>query len=203
MKLYAELPGRAARQLLADVLALGWIAGFTWLAESTREEILRLRTPANALLNAGAAIGDAFAEAARTAARVPFFGAQLAAALRGGEAAGHSLSGVGAQQIGQISTLATTTGALVTLLGLMPPLALWLPLRVYYARTAGAAAAARAHDPDLLALRALTRVSVRRLHTVSEAPAASWRRSDPDVIRRLAGLELGRLGLRDNGGNRE
>jgi hypothetical protein len=84
MKLYAELPGRAARQLLADVLALGWIAGFAWLAESTREEILRLRMPANALLNAGAAIGDAFAEAARTAARVPFFGAQLAAARRPG-----------------------------------------------------------------------------------------------------------------------
>jgi hypothetical protein len=156
MKLYAERPGRAARQLLADLLALAWLAGFGWAAAAARELMLRLQVPANSLTNAGTSIGDAFAGAARTAAKVPFVGAQLAAALDTGRAAGQSLAGVGEQQLTTIAELATGTAVLV----------------------------------------ALTAVSVRRLRAVTEDPASGWRRNDPDVVRRLAALELRRLGLR-------
>ncbi|MDT7670941.1 MAG: hypothetical protein QOC74_3724, partial [Pseudonocardiales bacterium] len=67
MKLYAERPGRVARQLLADLLGLAWLAGFGWAAAGARELMLRLQVPANSLTNAGTSIGDAFAGAARTA----------------------------------------------------------------------------------------------------------------------------------------
>lgn len=196
MKLYAELPGRAARQLLADLLAVGWLAGFGALAEQARQLLLALRAPASGLADAGTRIGDVFAGAARTAGRTPLVGDQLAAALDGGQAAGRALAGVGEQQVALISALATGTAALVLLLGVLPVLVLWLPLRLRYARAAGAAAASRTGAPDLLALRALTRVPVRRLHAVADDPAAGWRRADPDVVRQLAALELRRLGLR-------
>jgi hypothetical protein len=196
MKLYAELPGRAARQLLADLLAVGWLAGFGALAEQARQLLLALRAPASGLADAGTRIGDVFASAARTAGRTPLVGDQLAAALDGGQAAGRALVGVGEQQVALISALATGTAALVLLLGVLPVLVLWLPLRLRYARAAGAAAASRTGAPDLLALRALTRVPVRRLHAVADDPAAGWRRADPDVVRQLAALELRRLGLR-------
>jgi hypothetical protein len=196
MKLYAERPGRAARQLLADLLAVGWLAGIGWLAERSRQLMLQLQTPATGLTNAGTQIADAFASAARTAARVPFVGNQLAAALDTGRAAGQSLAGVGEQQLNAISMLATGTAGLVLLTGVMPVLVLWLPLRIHYARMAGAAAASRERDLDLLALRALTGTSVRRLRAVTEDPASGWRRGDPEVVRKLAAVELRRLGLR-------
>ncbi|MDT7751072.1 MAG: hypothetical protein QOD96_4734 [Pseudonocardiales bacterium] len=196
MKLYAERPGRVARQLLADLLGLAWLAGFGWAAAGARELMLRLQVPANSLTNAGTSIGDAFAGAARTAAKVPFVGAQLAAALDTGRAAGQSLAGVGEQQLTTIAELATGTAVLVALVGALPALVLWLPLRIRYARLAGAAVACRERNADLLALRALTAVSVRRLRAVTEDPASGWRRNDPDVVRRLAALELRRLGLR-------
>ncbi|MDT7682989.1 MAG: hypothetical protein QOG57_3299 [Pseudonocardiales bacterium] len=196
MKLYAERPGRVARQLLADLLGLAWLAGFGWAAAGARELMLRLQVPANSLTNAGTSIGDAFAGAARTAAKVPFVGAQLAAALDTGRAAGQSLAGVGEQQLTTIAELATGTAVLVALVGALPALVLWLPLRIRYARLAGAAVACRERNADLLALRALTAVAVRRLRAVTEDPASGWRRNDPDVVRRLAALELRRLGLR-------
>jgi hypothetical protein len=85
---------------------------------------------------------------------------------------------------------------LVAMVGVLPALVIWLPLRIRYARLAGAAVACRERDADLLALRALTSVPVRRLRTVTDDPASSWRRGDPDVVRALAALELRRLGLR-------
>jgi hypothetical protein len=196
VKLYAERPARLARQLLADVLALGWLAGVGRVAEGARELMLTLRAPATGLSRAGAGISDAFASAARTAAKVPFVGDQLAAALDTGRAAGQSLVGLGEQQYSTVTMLATGTAALVALAGATPVLLTWLPLRVHYARTAGAAVATRDRDFGLLALRALTRSPVRRLRAVSEAPADAWRRGDPEVIRRLASVELRRLGLR-------
>lgn len=196
MRFYAELPGRCARQLLADGLAAGWLAGFGWLAYQARELVLRLRAPASGLVDAGGTVGDAFAGAARTAARMPLVGEQLAEALRAGEAAGRSLTGSGQQQLELVSTVAAWTAVLIVIVGVLPPLTLWLPLRVHYARSAGAAVASRERDADLLALRALTRVPVRRLRTVADDPAAAWRRADPDVVRGLAALELRRLGLR-------
>ncbi|HWN32842.1 MAG TPA: hypothetical protein VNP03_08855 [Pseudonocardia sp.] len=185
-----------ARQLLADVLALGWLAGFGFAAEQGRALMLRLQAPATGLTNAGTGISDAFAGAARTAAKVPFVGAQLAAALDTGRAAGQSLAGVGEGQLSTIASLATGTAVLVAMVGTLPVLVLWLPLRIRYARLAGAAVACRDRNADLLALRALTSVPVRRLRAVTEDPASGWRRNDPEVVRALAGLELRRLGLR-------
>jgi hypothetical protein len=196
MRPYAELPGRLARQLVADILALGWLAGFGWLAYQARELVLRVRVPAAGLAEPGSAVGDAFAEAARRAAAMPLIGEQLAGALRAGESAGRSLTASGQEQLDLVSTAAGWTAALIVVIGVLPLVTLWLPLRVHYARSAGAAVASRERDADLLALRALTKVPVRRLRAVAEDPAAAWRRADPEVVRQLAALELRRLGLR-------
>ena len=54
-------------------------------------------------------------------------------------------------------------------------------------------------DPDgheLLALRALANGTLADLAGVGGDPVAAWRRGDPLVMRRLAGLELKRAGVR-------
>ena len=95
-----------------------------------------------------------------------------------------------------IATFALGTGIAIVVLGALPVLLMWLPLRLRYARLARSAVTARAVDTDLLALRAIARRPVRKLLRVSPDPAAAWRRDDRDVVRDLAALELRSLGLR-------
>jgi hypothetical protein len=74
----------------------------------------------------------------------------------------------------------------------------WLPARLRYAREAGAARRLLAGTPDLeiLAARALATAPLPRLAALPAGTGAAWRAGDPAAVRALAGLEVGRLGLR-------
>jgi hypothetical protein len=195
MKPYAERLPRLGAQLLADVLAVGWAYVVVRFATMSRDLVLTLQTPANGLTDAGTAVRDVFTSAAGSAQKVPFVGAQLADALRGGQAAGSSLADVGRSQYETVASVGSGTALVLVLVGLMPLVLGWLPLRVHYARIAREAAECRRRDLSLLALRALTRVRVRALTAVSADPAAAWRREDTEAVSALAALELRRLGL--------
>lgn len=197
MKPYAEIASVRSRQLMIDGLVVVWLIIFLLLAMHASDLVSALRTPTTALINTGANIAAMFADGAAAAGQLPFFGSALAAALQRGQAAGEALRGVGQQQDDAVSALATGTALLVMLIGVLPPLVLWLPSRLRYAKAAGAAAEAR-EDPaalDLLALRALTALSAAELRVVGDRPADAWRTGDPEALRQLAALELRRLGL--------
>ncbi|WP_281689280.1 hypothetical protein [Pseudonocardia thermophila] len=196
MRIYAERPFRILRQFLSDVLAIGWVVVVALAALAVREVILRLQGPATALADAGESIRNVFDGAARTAGGVPFVGGELSSALGAGAGAGDRIAEAGREQAETIAAVATGTAVLVIVIGILPVLFVWLPLRVRYARLASAAVAVRGLDDDLLALRAITRQPVRRLLKVSADPAAAWRKGDPEVVAGLATLELRRLGLR-------
>ncbi len=196
MRIYAERPGRAGLQLLADLLAVGWIALCVLVARTAEDLLLQLQGPARALTGAGESIRGAFDDAARTASGVPFVGDELARALGTGTGAGDSLVTAGREQMEAIAAVAFGTAVAIVVLGALPVLLMWLPLRLRYARLARSAVTARAVDTDLLALRAITRRPVRRLLKIAPDPAAAWRRDDRAVVRALAALELRSLGLR-------
>jgi hypothetical protein len=196
MRIYAERPGRAGLQLLADLLAAGWIWLTIVTARTVHEFVLGMQQPARTLAGAGESIRGAFDNAARTASNVPFVGDDLARALGAGTGAGDSLVDAGREQMESIARVAYGTTVATVLLGAMPLLLMWLPLRVRYARLARSAVTARAVDSDLLALRAMTRRPVRALLRIAPDPAASWRRDERAVVHQLAALELRSLGLR-------
>jgi hypothetical protein len=196
MRFYAERPLRAALQLLADLLVVAWVTLCVLVARSAQEIVLQLQAPARTMEGAGQSIRGAFDDASRTASGVPFVGDDLARALGTGTSAGDSLAAAGRDQIETIAAVALGTAIGIVVLGSLPVLFLWLPLRLRYARAARSAIAVRAVDTDLLALRAMTRRPVRKLLRVSPDPAAAWRRDDRDAIRGLAALELRSLGLR-------
>jgi hypothetical protein len=195
MRFYAEHPARVARQVLADLLAVGWITLCVLIARAAYDIVLRLQEPARALTGAGESMSSAFDDAARTASDVPFVGDDLGRALDTGTGAGESLAAAGQEQVEVVSSVATGTAVGIVLLGALPVLLVWLPLRLRYARQARSAIAARDIDTDLLALRAIARRPVRSLLQVTPDPAAAWRRDDRDVVRDLAALELHSLGL--------
>lgn len=196
MRFYAERPARAALQLVSDVLAVAWVLLCVQVALQAQDVLLRLQAPAHALAGAGDAFRGAFDDAAGTATRIPFVGEDLARALGGGIGAGESLAEAGRAQAEAIAAVALGTAIGIVVIGALPVLLGWLPLRLRYARAARSAVAVRAVDTDLLALRAMARRPVRRLLAVSADPAAAWRRDDREVVHRLAALELRSLGLR-------
>ncbi|MCU1661286.1 MAG: hypothetical protein QOI36_6249 [Pseudonocardiales bacterium] len=196
MRFYAERPARVALQLMVDLLAIGWLVLWVLVAGAARDLILGLQGPGRTLVGAGDAMRGAFDDAARTAQQVPLVGDDLARALGTGTGAGESLAAAGREQVETVATVASGAAIAIVLLAAMPVLLVWLPMRVRYARAARSAIAVRSVDSDLLALRAMTRLPVRRLLAVSPDPAAAWRRDDRSVVHGLAALELRSLGLR-------
>jgi hypothetical protein len=196
MRFYAERPVRAACQLLADVLVVVWVYLTVVVALRARELLDQLQAPGRALVGAGDGIRDAFNTAAGAVGGVPFVGDELSGALRGAAGAGVSLSDAGREQVESVATFSVGTAVMIVAVFAVPVVLVWLTLRLRYARLAHAAVAVRAIDTDLLALRALSRVNVRRLLAVSPDPAAAWRRDDRAVVQQLAALELRSLGLR-------
>jgi hypothetical protein len=198
---YAENPRRRARQFLADVAVLVWVAVVVSLAVVLHDTVLALQGPGRQLGGAGEGVRDTFAGAADTASGVPFVGDDLARALSSGTRAGDSLVAAGDQEVAAVDALASGLAWLLVVLALVPVLAVWFTLRARWVLAARAVLALRdglrrdEADADLLALRALAHASPRRLARVPGA-ATGWRRGDPHVLARLAELELGRLGLR-------
>ncbi len=197
MRIYAEQRGRAVRQVLADVLMIIWVV---LVVETTRAAftlIARLQGPGQGLKGAGAAVHDAFLHAAGTAAKAPVIGDGLASAFNTGARAGNSLTSSGQAFTDTVSTLAWGTAVAMVLIGVLPPVLVWLTLRIRWIAAARSALAVRAVDIDLLALRALTRRPMQQLLDLCPNPAAAWRRDDQAVLRKLAALELRMLGLRE------
>jgi len=196
MRIYAERPGRALMQLVADVAVIAWVVFVVQFAQLARDLILQLQTPARRLTGAGDAIRGAFDNAATTASGVPFVGDDLARALGSGGTAGDSLASSGREIAATTASVAMAVAAAVVLLGVVPVVAVWLTLRVRWMCAAASARTARSADPDLLALQALTRRSTRQLLRVTPEPGAAWRHGDPAAVAGLAALELDALGLR-------
>ncbi|MFP5072693.1 hypothetical protein ACLFMI_23880 [Pseudonocardia nantongensis] len=196
MRWYAERPGRVARQLVADLIALLWAVLAVVAGTTVREGLNALRGPGDALVGAGGQVTDSFTEIAGTVSGLPFVGGDLSRALDPAVGAGTRLADAGQEFGDTVATVADWAGVLIPLLLLLPVLLGWLPLRLRYARRAGAAVGARGVAPDLLAVRALARVPVARLTRIAPDPAAAWRSGGPEVVQRLAELELADLGLR-------
>jgi hypothetical protein len=198
MKLYAERPIRLLVQVVADVSAvtIGVLAARTAL--NLHEQLLRMRTPGERLVDAGSGLRGTFDSAAKEASEVPLVGEKLAGALGTGSKVGEDLGDAGRWQIEAADDLSFWLAAIVFAVPVMFVLLTWLPLRLRFAVRAGAADRLRklGNDGlDLLAMRALVNLPARKLR---ETPSlvGRWRESDPDATARLAALELNRLGLK-------
>jgi hypothetical protein len=196
MRIYAELPGRAVRQLLGDVLMVVWVVVVVGIARAAGVLVARLEGSAQRLSGAGEAIRGTFVDAARSAAKVPVVGDGLAAAFGPGVRAGESLVSSGKELSGTVAALGFGIGTGIVLIGAVPVVLVWVTLRVRWVLAAHSALAVRTVDTDLLALRALTRQPAQRLLSVCPDPANAWRRREQAALDSLAELELETLGLR-------
>ena len=106
--------------------------------------------------------------------------------------AGASLEAAGVAQQDAVFQFAVTLGIGIPLLPILTILAIWLIPRIMFIRRAGRAkqVVTAAAGMDLLALRALTTQKLAAIAKIDADALGAWRRGEPDVVRRLAQLEL-------------
>src|ERR687890_2688012 len=130
MRIYAERPGRAALQVLADVAVLVWVVVVVDLAQTAKALLLALQVPAGRLTGAGESLRGAFDNAATTASGVPFVGDDLARALGTGSSAGDSLTASGRDLSAAVASTASGIWTAIVVVGIVPVVVLWLTLRL-------------------------------------------------------------------------
>jgi hypothetical protein len=197
MKLYADLPGRRALQILADVAMLVWVCVWAWAGRVVHDATLALAAPGRQLQSAGSGFRDQMSQAGDAVQQLPLVGDRVAAPFRQASGAGTTIENAGNDLVHAVSELANVLGWVTALVPILIVGFVWLLARARFVRRATAAQRFidTAADLDLFALRAMARQPMQRLATISDDPTGAWRRGDPAVIRALAVLELRDCGL--------
>jgi hypothetical protein len=195
---YAQHPAVRLRQLGADVGMLAWVVVWVLVARAVHAAVLVLAEPGRAVEDLGRSVAANMGSAADAAERVPLVGDELAAPFGTLADASGSVGGAGQSAQDAVGTLSTVLAVVLVVLPVGWLLLRWLPWRLRYARDAGAARRLLAGTPDLdiLAARTLATAPLTRLAALPAGTGAAWHAGDPAAVRALAGLELGRLGLR-------
>lgn len=201
MKLYADLPARRTRQVLADLLMLVWVIGWVLVARAVHGATMTLAAPGRALESAGGSFRDRMLGAGEHVDGLPLIEDRLAQPFREVSGIGTDIAAAGTDLVTAVERVAFVSALTTAIIPISIVGALWFFLRSRWVRQATAAQTfidSRA-DIDLFALRALSRQPMTRLARISDDPAGDWRRGDQQVIAALAGLELAETGLRPPG----
>ena len=198
MKIYSDLPTRRTAQLLSDAFVVCWVGLCAWVGRVVTEAVLGMRQPADAVVAAGGSFGDNMTGAGQLLGRLPGVGDDLAKPFRSAAGNGAQFAAAGRDFGIAVDRLAPILGLVTALTPMLLVLGIWLVARVRFVRRARAAQGFVDEDADLdlFALRAMARQPMHQLARISDDPAGAWRARDPEVIRRLAELELRSSGLR-------
>ena len=196
-KLYADTRARRTRQVVADAGMVVWTV--LWLVAAVRIHslIAQLAQPGYSLAQAGDALSANMVSAGDRLSGLPVLGDAARAPFDQMGDAGQVIADSGRDQAELIGRVAVALAVALFVVAVGALGAVWLPLRVRFARRAGAAQRFidSPADLDLLALRALARQPIHVLARLDPDPAGRWRRADPEMVRALAELELRDEGL--------
>jgi hypothetical protein len=198
VKLYADLPARRTAQLAGDLVVLAWIVLWVLLGHAVHDATLQLAEPGRQVESASTSLADRLDQTGNAVGDLPVVGDTAAEPLQEAGKAASQLADAGRAQVRAVERLARWLGCSVALIPVLGALLLYLPPRIRFVRRAAAGQALldSAADLDLFALRALAHQPLARLAAISDDPAAAWRDRDPEVVHRLAALELAAVGLR-------
>jgi len=194
--LYAPPSWKLVRQIVLDVMVLGWCVGWWFVGRAADGVVRGIAGQARYTEELARQLQRNVDEAAQAAAGVPVAGSALRAPFDGASAAIGRLVSNQADLALQLETLATWLGWLTFLIPALLVLPLWALYRARFWLESAAVARLidRGADTALLSLRALTSMPIRRLESIASDPVGAWRSGDRAVIDRLAELERQRQG---------
>jgi len=195
---YSTRPVRLLAQLFSDFVIVVWTTVWVMVGLAVYDAIATIVEAGRQVESGTNGIAGSLASAGHSAQRIPLVGDAVSKPLT---SAGEAASDVA----GAVHNLDTTASWLAVLLAIavvaVPILVAVLPwlflrLRFFRRKLVVTGLAATAAGQQLLALRALTNRSPRKLAALSDDPVGGWRREDPVAIRALAALELRSAGIR-------
>lgn len=205
---YAASPARRARQLAADLGVALWAVVCVITGVAVHGAVVALADPARSLARGADGLGDQLGGAADAAGRVPLVGDELAAPLSGASGSALDVATASTDLATTIGHLGLVLGLAVAVLPVLLVVAVWLPVRLRFARRAGAArawlegddggegaSAAAVARTELLAWRALGSQPLEALALVSGDPLGDLRHGDARTTAALADLERRSIGL--------
>jgi hypothetical protein len=197
VKLYADPLPRRSLQVVGDLGLVLWVVVCIWLGRVVHEAVMGLAAPGRRLESAGTSLAERLRDAGSTVGGIPYVGDDVERPFEGAGSSADQLAAAGRSQVEAVETLAFWLALAVVLVPVVIALAVHLPPRIRFVRraTAGQALVDSGADLDLFALRAMAHQPLHVLARVSPDPAGAWRDRDPDVVRRLAVLELRDVGL--------
>jgi len=200
MQLYADQPARRMRQIIADLISLGFIVVWIALGVWVYQLIAAFQQLGVQMQEAGAGFESTMTELGDTLGSVPLIGSGIRTPFDGASEAGAALESAGQSQQASVETAAAAVGLFIGIVPVMLILLVWLLPRIRFVVRANEAKRllATPGGADLLALRALTTLNMTELARVSEAPASEWRAGNSATVARLAQLQLAELGLRSS-----
>ena len=201
MKLYSDYAGHRTRQIIVDVLAAVAIAAWAWLGYTVYTLVMNLADFGVQMEESGAGFKKTMVDISENLSGIWLIGDGIKAPFDAASDAGSTLEQAGQAQQVAVQQLATGLGIGIAVLPILTILVFWLVPRIRFVRRAATATAMlkQGASIDLLALRALANQRVSALSAVDPDVAGAWRRSDPDVLRTLANLELRSSGVRLQG----
>jgi hypothetical protein len=198
MKLFADAPARRTRQVLADLFFVAWLVAWAWIGTEVHDGTIELAGPARQTDSSATSMAEQLRDAGGRLGEAPLVGDELALPFDKAASGADGIAAAGRDTVEAVERLALLLGLSVALIPILVAAAVHLPMRWRFVReaTAGARFIDAREDLDLFALRALANQPMRVLARVSDDPAGAWRARDPEVVRRLAELELAEVGLR-------
>lgn len=197
MKIYADSSERRTLQVLGDLLLVAWVILWLRVAETVRDATLSLAAPGEHLEEAGDGLAGKLRDAGDAVDGIPLVGDDVRTPFDGAGDAAARIAAAGTAQVEAVQALAFWLSLAVGAIPIVVIAGIYLPMRWRFVReaTAGRRYLDAAADLDLFALRAMAHQPMHRLARVSDDPVRAWRDRDPAVVRALAVLELGAVGL--------
>ena len=194
---YATTPGRLAAQLFSDFAVFVWTAIWLLVGVAVYDAISTIAEAGRQVESGANGIAGNLASAGHGAQHIPVVGDAVSKPLTSASEAALDIAGAGHNLDTTASWLAVLLALAVVALPILIAVMPWLFLRVRFFRRKWTVTglAATPAGQQLLALRALTNRSPRKLTAVTADPVGAWRREDPVTIRALAALELRSAGI--------
>jgi hypothetical protein len=198
MKLYADSPARATRQVLADVLFLLWLVVWVTAGTSSHDPTWELAGPGRQTQESATSLAESMQDAGAALDDVPIIGDSARAPFDKASEASGALADAGRAEVEAVEGLAFWLRLAVTLIPILVVGAFFLPGRWRFVReaTAGQKFMDAEADLQLFALRAMSNQPMHQLARVSDDPVGAWQRGDREVVHALARLEMRSVGLR-------
>jgi hypothetical protein len=194
---YSTRPGRLAAQLFSDFAVIMWTALWLLVGLAVYDAIATIADAGRQVESGAHGIAGNLASAGHGAQQIPLLGDAVSKPLNSASQAALDLAGAGHDLDDAASWLAVLLAMAVVALPILLAVMPWffLRLRFFRRKLMVTALAATPAGEQLLALRALTSRSPRKLIAVSPDPVGGWRSADPVTIRALATLELRSAGI--------